>query len=142
MRRGHRSRCSPSRVAVWALGLLACDGSGAASDLQPEGPPQIIQVFAVERSVSIDPGTGQEMAQSASALAYGSHPDIERDPAVEPVTSAVAGPQQRLRVVIDELLRGNGLEEIACADGSYSRVPLGTDPDDIADCSGPPPLIA
>jgi hypothetical protein len=52
-------------------------------------------------------------------------------------TAAATG--QKLRVVMDELLVGNYLEEIACrapvdAD-AYDFVPLGTTPDDIAKCA-------
>ena len=36
-----------------------------------------------------------------------------------------------------ELLLGNAIEELACADGSFSRVPIGATPDDIAKCAGP-----
>jgi hypothetical protein len=53
------------------------------------------------------------------------------------VTAAPTG--QKIRVVVDELLIGNYLEEIACRapvdDDAYDFVPLGTTPDDIAKCS-------
>jgi hypothetical protein len=52
------------------------------------------------------------------------------------VSDAVARDGQRIRIVVDELLRGSSLEEVACADGSWSRVPSGTDIDDIARCAG------
>jgi hypothetical protein len=68
---------------------------------------------------------------------YGSHPLATADDA-HPVSEAVAA-GNRLRVVFDELLVGNHLEEIACRDvvddDMWARVPLGADPDDIARCA-------
>ncbi len=46
-----------------------------------------------------------------------------------------------IRVIMDELLVGNNLEEIQCRgivdDDAYDRVPLGATPDDVARCSVP-----
>lgn len=70
-------------------------------------------------------------------LAFGTHPApfFENDDGE--VLSAIALGAQEIRIVLDELVRGNDLEEIACADGTFSRIPRGTTPDDIADCAGP-----
>ena len=102
-----------------------CSGSESSDGLVPEGPPEILQVLVRER----------DGADLVNHLAYGDHPDIgdEDDRAV---TAAVARDGQRIRVVFDELLRGNFLEEVACADGSWSRVPVGSDFDDVARCAG------
>lgn len=69
-------------------------------------------------------------------LAFGDHPDIDAETDDRSVVQAIAG-MNRVRIVLDELLVGNNLEEIGCADGSFSRVPLDADPDDIARCSPP-----
>ncbi|HWU90502.1 MAG TPA: Ig-like domain-containing protein, partial [Kofleriaceae bacterium] len=57
---------------------------------------------------------------------------------VHAVQTAVAATNS-LRVIMDELLVGNSLEEIACRaqvdDDAYARVPLGATPDDIARCA-------
>jgi hypothetical protein len=81
--------------------------------------------------------------RSKFQLAFGDHPDIplpDEDPVNgddRVVNNAVARTGAKLRVVFDELLVGNYIEEIACDDGTYSVVPIGADPDDIADCAGP-----
>ncbi len=112
-------------LAFTALGA-GCSDPKNSTDLHPEGPPEILQVFVVE--------------SGKSSLAFGSHPDLPDDDGV--VTNASARSKQKIRIVFDELLRGNNLEEIACADGSWSKVPVGTTPDDIAKCSGSPEEIA
>src|SRR4029079_11304564 len=44
-----------------------------------------------------------------------------------------------IRIVIDELLVGNNLEEVQCRgtvdEDTFSRVPLGSTPDDVRDCA-------
>jgi hypothetical protein len=114
------------RTWIIFVGLAGCGTQHASSELQPEGPPDILQVFAKER---VD-------GELAARLAYGDHPDIDTEVDDREVTAAVARDGQRLRVVFDELLRGNDLEEVACADGSWSRVPPGSDFDDVARCAG------
>jgi hypothetical protein len=76
-------------------------------------------------------------------FAFGSHPLATPDDA-HAVTTADAL-NNKLRIVMDELLRGNDLEEIACRypvdpaepvpDNAFDRVPIGATPDDIARCS-------
>jgi hypothetical protein len=95
------------------------------------------QVFVQEK---VSSGTA---VREKFQLAFGDHPEIplpDEDPVNgddREVNNAVARGTARLRVVFDEILKGNALEEIACADGSFSVVPDGADPDDIKDCSGP-----
>jgi hypothetical protein len=74
-------------------------------------------------------------------LAFGSHDAefFEDDDLV--VSTAISLGAQEIRIVMDELIRGNSLEEMACADGSFSRIPNGTTPDDVADCAGPADAI-
>jgi hypothetical protein len=144
-----RAPPSRSRPAAWsrlrlatgaALALAACGETDSATDLNPAGPPMVRQVFVKEVPDPRADPRGREALQ----LAFGDHPDIplpEEDAAFgddRVVDNAVArGGGAVLRVVVDELLLGNRLEEIECSDGSYSRVPDDADPDDIADCSGP-----
>jgi hypothetical protein len=104
---------------------VVCAGCGAG---EPEGagPPEVLQVLVKERIA------GEEGVELASRLAYGDHDDVgeEDDRAV---TEAVAWEGQRIRVVFDELLRGNFLEEIPCADGSWTQVPVGTTFDELGE---------
>lgn len=114
-----------SMVCAVMVGMVAaaCDegeGGGGA------GPPEILQVLVRER---VD---GEPVAR----LAFGDHPDIDEEADDRAVRAAVARDGQRIRVVVDELLRGDTLEEVACADGSWSRVPTGTTVDDVARCAG------
>jgi hypothetical protein len=125
--------------AVLGAGALAvaCSDKESPTELNPEGPPMVRQVFVQERVPS------GETSRVKFQLAFGDHPDIplpDEDPVNgddRVVSNAVARDSAKLRVVFDELLVGNYLEEIACDDGSWSVVPIGTDPDDIKDCSGP-----
>jgi len=116
---------------VIAVALAACSDKSTSTELHPEGPPMIRQVFALEL---VTDGT---ISRQATQLAFGSHPDISAEDDDGQVTNAIALGGQRIRIVFDELLRGNAIEEIACADGSFSRVPVGTTPDDIEKCAGP-----
>jgi hypothetical protein len=94
-----------------------------------------MQVLARER-VAVTDDEGHEHVELQARLAFGDHPDIDVEHDDRIVSAAVARDGQRIRIVVDELLRGSSLEEVACADGSWSRVPLGIDIDDIARCAG------
>lgn len=70
-------------------------------------------------------------------FAFGTHPLADASE-VHPVTSAAAR-GNKLRVIMDELLVGNYLEEIQCRavvdTDAFGRVPLPTTPDDVANCA-------
>ena len=89
------------------------------------------QVRVVESYVS------DGVYRARSVFAFGTHPMATALDA-HPVTTALAATNQ-LRVIMDELLRGNNLEEIECRaivdDDNFDRVPLGATPDDIARCA-------
>lgn len=114
------------------VAVAACTSADSATDLQPEGPPMIAQVRLVE-VFSI----GEIRGLNRTVFGFGSHPEATPDEA-HAVTTAKAA-DNRLRIVLDELLRGNNLEEIACRaivdDDAYDRVPLGATPDDVARCA-------
>src|SRR5262245_58600405 len=108
--RGRRRVPALARSGFWAASIVAFGACGAPpsrSDLQPEGPPEVLQVFTLER----DPALGARLM-----LAYGSHPDWtefnEGDDGVS--TAAVAG-GARVNLVVDELLRGTMIEWFVCA---------------------------
>lgn len=122
------TRCALASATA-ALLASACSVPETTTDLHPEGPPMLQQAFMSE----VDGGR-------RVVLGFGWHPDVsngrdgETNDVTHPVTKAAVS-NQSFRFVFDELLVGNGLEEIACRDGSFSRVPLGSTPDDIANCS-------
>lgn len=118
-----------STLVVFGTG---CDDVESQTVLNDEGPPMIRQVFMQER---VQTQFGPALR---TGLAFGDHPDISTETDDRVVSEAIARGNQRLRVVFDELVRGNALEELGCADGTtFSVVPPGTTPDDIADCSPP-----
>lgn len=95
------------------------------------------QVFASER-VKVDTnGDGTpDVERTRVQMAFGDHPDIPlEDDDRDGVTNALAL-GNKIRIVIDELLDGSTLEDIACADGTFSVIPSGTTPDDVAECAG------
>lgn len=117
-----------SLVPSLVVGLGACSDPTSATDLHPEGPPMVEQVRMEE---TIGPGQFQVV------FGFGTHPDATPD-VEHPVTNATAS-GNRFRIIMDELLRGNNLEEIACRavvdTDQFARVPLGATPDDIARCA-------
>jgi hypothetical protein len=125
-----------SHRAPWAvaasLAVAACTDVPSATDLHPEGPPMIEQV-RMREVYSVGNISGLQRV----VFSFGSHADA-MEAEVHPVTTAQAT-GNKLRIIVDELLRGNNLEEIACRavidEDIYSRVPVGATPDDIASCS-------
>ncbi len=111
--------------------VVACTDYESSTSLNPDGPPMVQQVrfretYAVGTSTS-----------SRRVFGFGTHPDA-LEAQEHPVTSAtVKG--NAFRVIMDELLVGNNLEEVGCRAAidtdAYSRVPVGTTPDDIARCA-------
>ena len=53
------------------------------------------------------------------------------------VEDAITIKPQEIRVIFDGLLRDTRLEELHCADGTYSRIPDDTTVEEIANCIGP-----
>jgi hypothetical protein len=124
------------RRSIIAMLIFGSGCTGAPDDpLDTAGPPRILQVLARER-VTVTDDEGHEHVELQARLAFGDHAaiDVEHDDRV--VSDAVARDGQRIRIVVDELLRGSSLEEVACADGSWSRVRPGADIDDVARCAG------
>jgi len=142
-----RSVLASLLVTSVAVGIGGCDEPATATGLHPEGPPMIQQVFLKELYTD-----ASMTLRVRTILGFGTHEAIEAER--EHPTMTAAAREQKIRIVFDELLRGNHLEEIACrtrmiaetglacvVQGDYSRVPDGTTPDDIADCSQPDDLV-
>lgn len=113
--------------------VAGCTDYESTTNLHPEGPPKVQQVRMKETYVI----QGSTDTSSRRVFGFGTHPDAI-DVEQHPVTSATLVGNS-FRIVMDELLVGNNLEEIACRsniDGdAYSRVPVGATPDDIARCA-------
>jgi hypothetical protein len=110
------------------------------TELNQAGPPMIRQVRLLENVVSQSGSVSDR-----SVFAFGTHPDALDFEQGHNVTTAsplngVEGRQ--LRVIMDELLVGNYLERIGCSDGTYSDVPIGATPDDIAACAESKDILA
>lgn len=132
------TRLSRLALALAALVPAACDSPTSATGLNPEGPPMIQQVFMREPDAQ---------GRIETVLAFGSHPDVPMN-RTRAVTQA-SPMRQTIRVVFDELLLGNYLEEVQCNARTgvvdcplYSHIPEGTTPDDIARCAEPDTLDA
>ena len=148
-------------LALATLSAAGCSDFESRTDLNAEGPPMVRQVRMWEKyldSIGVERGR--------RVFAYGTHEQAEDiDLAINRpagmVTSADAMAPTRgvplmpedpsnasvygFRVIMDELLVGNNLEEIACrgnVDGDFlARVPIGATPEDIARCSGPDDVL-
>jgi hypothetical protein len=120
-------------ISLFALG--ACTDLDSTTNLNPEGPPMIRQVRMKEMYMD---ASGNLTERLTPVFAFGTHPKVASDDEAHPVTSAKAV-NNKLRIIMDELLVGNYLEEIACRgtidEDAYDFVPVGTTPDDIARCA-------
>ena len=123
-------------IACLVAGLAfhaACTDTESATNLNPAGPPMIEQVVLTEAQIDM---SGNE--NDNRIFAFGTLPGL--DPTMEHSVMSAAVTNQHLRVVFDEILVGNALEEISCRanvgpDGAFDKVPIGSTPDDIAKCS-------
>lgn len=124
-----------------ALALVsgaACTDLDSATNLNPEGPPMIRQVRL--REMYLD-ASGSLNERVDPVFAFGTHPQVTSEDEAHPVMTAktFGNPPQSLRVIMDEILVGNNLEEIACRtvvdDDAFAPIPLGANPDDIARCA-------
>ena len=112
--------------------VAGCTDYTSSTGLNPDGPPMVQQVRFRE---SYKNAMGNLIERRV--FGFGTHPDAVEAEA-HPVTSAsVQG--NAFRVIMDEILVGNNLEEVSCRapinTDAYSRVPLGATPDDIARCA-------
>jgi Bacterial Ig-like domain len=138
-------------VALASLLFVACSDEESRTDLNPEGPPMVRQVRLVEKYIDNRPMIPVE--RSRRVFAFGTHELAEDDEVASTrpagmVTTAAAlngALVNQMRVIIDELLVGNHLEEIACrgaVDGdALARVPVGATPEDIARCAAPTDVL-
>lgn len=130
-------------VALATMLVAGCSDTESRTDLNPEGPPMIRQVRMFEKYMD---GT---LEKTRRVFAFGTHELAEEDEVAGTrpggmVTTAAAlngAVGNKMRVIIDELVVGNNLEQIACRapvdalNSSLSKVPNGATPEDIARCS-------
>jgi Bacterial Ig-like domain len=137
MRRSINARRLATTGLAWITASAASVIAGCSSNDATDkvGPPEILQVFVRERVAGHD-AEGNGTVDILPRLAYGDHPDISTKDDDRKVTAAVAKDGQRLRVVVDRLLKGNAIEEVPCKDGTWSRIPDGMDYNGVAKCAG------
>jgi hypothetical protein len=110
--------------------LTACSEPQTKTNTNEAGPPMVRQVRLGETVTSLSGSRSERRV-----FAFGTHPDAPTETKDHPVLTANPLPGNPIRIVMDELLVGNYLERIACRDNSYSDVPVGATPDDIAGCA-------
>jgi hypothetical protein len=135
-----------SRIGIAIAASLiasACTDMESTTNLNPEGPPMIRQVRFRETSKNANGGFVDKLI-----FGFGLHPlATENDyPAGGPGSETTAtATGQKFRIIMDELLIGNNLEEIKCRatidNDNYDTVPLGATPDDIARCAAPSDVL-
>jgi hypothetical protein len=114
------------RVAclVWpsfVAGALAagCSTPASNTELKPEGPPAVLQVFVTERAEDATAlglfYSGNEEYNAVDADGSGCSDVYEEYGDDCAVTAAVADGTQKVRIVFDELLDGSKVEEFVCA---------------------------
>ncbi len=112
------------------LTVAGCTDYESETDLVPDGPPMVRQVRMKETYTN----PGSTSTSERRVFAFGSHP-MATEADAHPVMAATPT-GNGFRVIMDELLVGNNLEEIACRapvdTDAFARVPLGTTPDDIS----------
>lgn len=129
-------------IVTLAVAPAACTDTTSATDLNPAGPPMLRQVRLNQR---VFDANNPNVSFQRRVFAFGSHELAVADEINPDVTSAIAA-TNNLRLIIDELLVGNNLEEIACRapvdDDAFQKVPLGATPDDISRCSTADDVLA
>jgi hypothetical protein len=111
-------------------------GGTLVSCSNADEPPMIEQVRLAE-TFADGATTPEAMEPVRTVFAFGTHPLAQAGDA-HAVTMAIAAGNQ-LRVIVNERLLANNLEEIGCRfavdDDNFARVPVGTTADDIARCA-------
>jgi hypothetical protein len=124
----------------FGIALSACTDTDSATNLVAEGPPMVRQVRMNTKVTNAD---GSQSTKRV--FGFGTHELATADELQSNLVTAANAVNNGFRVIIDELLVGNNLEEIACrapvdAD-AFSRVPVGATPDDVARCSQPDDVL-
>lgn len=132
-------RVMASRRLLWtlctAMAVTACTDTESSTNLNPEGPPMLRQARLFHRVFDAQNPT---VSFKRRVFGFGTHELATADEVVDEINAAIVL-NNDFRLIIDELLVGNNLEEIACRsavdDDEFQRIPLGANPDDIARCA-------
>ncbi len=118
-------------IVLAIASAAACTDTESATSLNPAGPPMVRQVRLKEDFIQ----SGN--IHDRRVFAFGTHPNATADD--EHAVTTAAALDNSLRIIIDELLIGNNLQEVACrglvGTDEFSRVPVGATPDDIRRCA-------
>ena len=121
------------------VAFAACDDGASSTDLVSGGPPMIRQVRMVELYTDSSGASNLERR----VFAFGTHPDATPDQ--EHMVTSAKPLNNSMRLIMDQLLIGNALEEISCRgqvdDDNWGAVPINSTPDDIAACSVPKDVL-
>lgn len=119
--------------------LAGCVDYTSNTDLDDNGPPAIAEVRLVEDWT----GAGGMAEPPRTVFAYGSFPGATADDEHAVTTASVV--LQKFRIIMDQLLRGNRLQQIQCRDNinfdengqpsPWGNVPDDATPVDIAKCA-------
>jgi hypothetical protein len=128
------ARIGIALVVVSSIGT-ACTNQDSFTNLNPDGPPALAEVRMKETYTD---ATNPSTFLSRRVFAFGTFPGATSD--IDHAVTSAAVTSQSLRIIMDELLQGNRLEEIQCRaqvndTDALSPVPDGATPDDIAACS-------
>ena len=122
-------------IVAFALAASACLDSTSATDLHTDGPPKVEQVRLSETYLD-----STMTLLFRRIFAFGTHPQALPEDAHATTSAFATG--QSLRVIMDQLLRGNRVEEVMCRgavktgpDATFDHVPDGATPDDVALCA-------
>ncbi len=117
-----------------AFAFGACTDTNSATNLNAAGPPMLRQVRMNSKTFNADGSSS-----TARVFGFGSHEQATADELKSNQVTHANAVNNTFRLIIDELLVGNNLEEIACRgavdDDAFAKVPVGATPDDIARCS-------
>jgi hypothetical protein len=112
----------------------ACTDTDSTTNLNPIGPPMLRQVRMNHRIFDANGNSS-----TRRVFGFGAHELAVVDELKSGQVTDGIVVNNNFRLILDELLVGNNLEEIACRspidDDAFSAVPIGATPDDIARCA-------
>ena len=128
------ARIGIALLVVSSIGT-ACTDQDSFTNLNPDGPPALAEVRMKETYTD---ATNPSTFLSRRVFAFGTFPGATAD--IDHAVTSASATGQSMRIIMDELLQGNRLEEIQCRaqvndTAALSLVPDGATPDDIAACS-------
>lgn len=133
---------SVTKLMIGVLSLSACTDTDSTTNLNPAGPPMLRQVRLNHRVFDANGNS-----QTRRVFGFGSHELASVNENQSGLVTDALVVNNTFRLIFDELLVGNNLEEIACrapvrtsardplVQEAFSRIPTGATPDDVARCA-------